>query len=128
MFITYLKSNGSLIIGEKMFKWSGKTFFCYEWDGEEKAWKLVGVEEKPVVKEINGVHKIAIYMKKDYAGEEVGVRVMVYSEYKKQNDYVDYPIMYDDGSIAYDYPERIPGYVKCAVRRLMRDLRAGGVL
>ena len=127
MFITYLKSNGSLIIGEKMFKWSGKTFFCYEWDDEEKVWRLVGEKERPVVKDL-WLHKIAIYMKKDYAGSEVGVRVMVYSEYKRQNDYIDYPIMYDDGSVAYNYPERIPDYVKFAVRRIMRDLRAGGVL
>ena len=114
-------------MGDKLFKWNGKTFICYGWNAEIGSWVLVGENEKPVVKDL-GLHKIAIYMKKDYAGEEVGVRVMVYSEYKKQNDYVDYPIMYDDGSIAYDYPERIPGYVKCAVRRIMQDLRAKGVL
>ena len=128
MFITYLKSNGSLIIGEKMFKWNGKTFFCYEWDDEEKVWELVGEEEKPVVKEINGVHKIAIYMKKDYAGNEVGVRVMVYSEYDRQNDYIDYPIMYENGSFGWDNPERVPEHVKSVVRSIMRGLRAGGVL
>lgn len=128
MFITYLKSNGSLIIGEKMFKWSGKTFLCYEWNDEEKVWELVGEEEKPVVKEINGVHKIAIYMKKDYTGREVGVRVMVYSEYDRQNDYIDYPIMYENGSFGWDNPERVPKYVQSVVRRIMRDLRAEGIL
>ena len=127
MFIVYLKSKSSLIIGEQMFKLNGKSFTCYKWNDEEKVWELVGENDKPVVKDL-GLHKIAIYMKKDYAGNEVGVRVMVYSEYKKQNDYVDYPIMYDDGSISYNYPERVPDYVKRSVRKIMRDLRAEGVL
>ena len=35
--------------------------------------------------------------------------------------YCDYPIMYDNGNIAYDYPERIPQYVKDAVKKVMRS-------
>lgn len=122
MFIVYLKSNESLIIGEQMFKWNGKSFTCYKWNDEEKTWELAGDNDKPIVKDL-GVHKIAIYMKKD-----VGIRVMVYSEYKNQNDYVDYPIMYDNGTFGWNNPERVPKYVQGWVKRIMSELRDAKVL
>jgi len=33
--------------------------------------------------------------------------------------HVDYPIKYDDGRIAYDFPERVPKYVQKALSGLM---------
>jgi hypothetical protein len=33
----------------------------------------------------------------------------------------DWPIQYPNGSIAYDFPERIPQYVKAEVARLYRQ-------
>lgn len=127
MYIKFIKSEGNLIMGDKMFKWNGKKFTCYEWDEGTGSWVLVGESVKPVVKDL-GLHKIAIYMKKDYTGSEVGVRVMVYSEYKRQNDYVDYPIMYDNDEVAWNYPECVPKYVQYEVKKLMKKLREEGVL
>lgn len=33
--------------------------------------------------------------------------------------HVDYPIRYDDGRIAYDFPERVPAYLKKIVAKLL---------
>lgn len=33
--------------------------------------------------------------------------------------FCDYPIMYDNGKVAYDYPERIPVYVRDKVEKIM---------
>lgn len=112
------------IIGKKMFKWTGETFYVYHACAEaDGGWKLVGEEEKPVVKVLNGIHKICLYTR-----GHVGIRVMVYSEYKNQNDYIDYPIMYDNGEVAWNYPERVPKYVQYEVKKLMKELREKGVL
>lgn len=35
-----------------------------------------------------------------------------------------WPILYDDGRIAYDYPEKVPAFIKPKVRRLLEQLRA----
>jgi hypothetical protein len=37
--------------------------------------------------------------------------------------WVDWPIMYSDGRVAYDAPERIPQFIRPRVRRLLRLLR-----
>ena len=34
--------------------------------------------------------------------------------------HVDYPIRYDDGRIAYDFPERVPAYLKRIVEKFLR--------
>ena len=38
-------------------------------------------------------------------------KIMVY-DHKKIGGACDYPIMYDDGRIAYDHPELVPAYAK----------------
>lgn len=37
-----------------------------------------------------------------------------------------YPILYPNGSIAYDFPERVPEFIKPKVRRLLEKLRDEG--
>jgi hypothetical protein len=39
----------------------------------------------------------------------------------------EWPIMYDDGTTAYDHPEIIPKYIKPKVRRLLMKIRDGKV-
>lgn len=36
--------------------------------------------------------------------------------------FCDWPIRYDDGRIAYDYPERLPKYIKSQVAKAFRRL------
>lgn len=40
--------------------------------------------------------------------------------------FADYPIMYDDGRIVYDYPGAIPKYVKKAIEDIMIEYRTHG--
>lgn len=42
--------------------------------------------------------------------------------------YSDLPIFYDHGGFAFDYPERIPNYVKEQVRKYGYKLKKAGVL
>jgi hypothetical protein len=37
--------------------------------------------------------------------------------------WVDWPIMYNDGSVAYDAPERVPQYIRPIVAKLFREIR-----
>lgn len=52
------------------------------------------------------------------------LRIMVVDD---RTGYCDYPIMYDDGGIAYDFPERIPKYVREKVRKIMWEMRENGL-
>lgn len=38
--------------------------------------------------------------------------------------HVDFPVMYSDGCIAYDFPERVPEYLKREVARAFAIMRA----
>lgn len=40
-----------------------------------------------------------------------------------KSGFCDYPIQYTTGQIAYDYPERIPQYVKRTVKSLLGPIR-----
>ncbi len=44
---------------------------------------------------------------------------MVYQEDNKKGKYhTDYPIQYEDKSIAYEFPERVPAYIKEKVAKI----------
>jgi len=43
---------------------------------------------------------------------------------QRRGGFTDYPIRWPNGTIAYDWPERIPARVKAAVARLMPTLGA----
>jgi hypothetical protein len=54
-----------------------------------------------------------------------GQSIQVYSSYSARStrrDHADWPIRYWDGRIAYDFPERVPLYVKKIVSRLYRRM------
>lgn len=52
------------------------------------------------------------------------VKVLVTDGY-----FCDYPILYDETeTVAYDYPERVPQYVREQVKRIMLKMRANGTL
>lgn len=40
--------------------------------------------------------------------------------------FTDWPIRYRDGRIAYDWPERVPAYVKRQVARIMKEAHDDG--
>lgn len=52
------------------------------------------------------------------------LRIMVADD---RTGHCDYPIMYDDGGIAYNFPERIPKYVREKVRKIMWEMRENGL-
>jgi len=48
-----------------------------------------------------------------YIGDYHGGRAVVVES--QTHAFVDYPIMYRDGTLAWDFPERIPDYIKKVV-------------
>lgn len=112
----------TFIYGYKMFKFDGNVF--HEYDLIQGEWKLSGKKERPILVEI-GKHRIALYK-----NGNVGVRVYVFSEYESAdwNDYIAYPIMYDNGDVAWDNPYSVPNNVKERVVKIMKVMRQTGVL
>ncbi|MFW6029073.1 MAG: hypothetical protein ACOCRO_02335 [Halanaerobiales bacterium] len=60
----------------------------------------------------NGKWKIVIISWRDWE------RIAVTDDW-----FMDYPIQYDNGHIVYDYPERIPQYVKEQVYKVMDEVK-----
>ena len=38
--------------------------------------------------------------------------------------HVDWPVLYDNGRIGYDFPERVPQYIRPKVMKLLRQLKS----
>jgi hypothetical protein len=113
----------TLTYGSKIFKWDGKAFHVYKKNRETQAYELIERNEEPVLRHWLGIHTMKIYMK---AGK---MRVYVFSEYTgRKLDYIDYPIIYSDGRIAWDNPFRIPHGIRERMERTMKLLWQEGAL
>ena len=53
----------------------------------------------------------------DYTEKSIATQIRYRVMAVNKNDFSDWPIQYDDGTIAYDFPERYPKYVKECVRK-----------
>lgn len=113
----------TLVYDDMAYKWNGKEFYIYKINPANKALELIGKEKNPIIKEWAGIHFARLYMR-----EGVGFRIYIHSQYEQKPDYIDYPIMYDNGQVAWNNPYIIPRGIMGATIQLMKNLRTAEVL
>lgn len=119
---TQLIRNHTLLFEDKMYKWTGSTFHVYVRNKLSQAYEHYETTENPILRRI-GCHNIHLYIDK-----KLGFRIFVASQYAGKYDYVEYPIMYSDETVAWDRPLMVPGSVKKRTISVMRKLKKAGVL
>ena len=46
--------------------------------------------------------------------------LMVYSDFKRNPDVIDYPIIYADKSVGFEFPEKIPQGLRSKIRKMAK--------
>lgn len=114
----------TLIVDDSMYKWDGHIFHVYKVNPATMAYELKGTDSEPTIKRWQHNHTMKLYMKNDKIP-----RIFVFSEYTAENklDYIDYPIVYQNGNIAWDFPNNIPDGIRKRYENIMKKLYKAGL-